>query len=140
MFSPGYGSSSSSCDCFAGIVGALAGFAALAGLIAFAIAQAAAGGGGRRLRRAAHTLATPDFGLASPDFGLATPAYSMAVPDYSFDNPGYRVAEPDFGMTSPDFGTARSLKEELAQGETVLGIVGNWGAKTSIQCLPITKS
>ena len=41
----GYGSS---CDCFGGIVGALAGFAALAGLVAFAIAQANAGGGRRR--------------------------------------------------------------------------------------------
>ncbi|KAF0295569.1 hypothetical protein FJT64_006922 [Amphibalanus amphitrite] len=41
----GYGSS---CDCFGGIVGALAGFAALAGLVAFAIAQANGGGGRRR--------------------------------------------------------------------------------------------
>ncbi|XP_043211319.1 uncharacterized protein LOC122375841 isoform X1 [Amphibalanus amphitrite] len=54
----GYASSGGSCDCFAGIVGALAGFAALGALVAFAIATATttttttaapAAGGGRAL-------------------------------------------------------------------------------------------
>ena len=43
---PGYGGDD--CECFPGIAGALAGFAALGGLLAFALAQAIANNGGGR--------------------------------------------------------------------------------------------
>ena len=56
-----------SCDCFGGIAGALAGFAALAGLVAFAIAQANMGGGRRRRSLESegelHSLDPPEISL-----------------------------------------------------------------------------